>query len=119
MSAFAIAFLEHVDLNAEVARYLQEIDATLVPFKGVFRVHGKAPEFLEGDRRGNVVVIEFPDLARARGWYRSPAYQAILPLRTRNASGFALLVDGVDAGYRARDLLDQAPPAGTRAGEKP
>jgi uncharacterized protein (DUF1330 family) len=49
-------------------------------------------------------VIAFPGLDAARAWYDSPAYQEILPLRTRNADGVALLVDGVPDGYRAADL---------------
>ena len=31
-----------------------------------------------------MVVIEFPDRDHALEWYDSPAYQAILPLRTEN-----------------------------------
>jgi len=46
-------------------------------------------------------VIGFPDLDAARAWYDSPAYQEILPLRTRNSDGVTLLVDGVPEGYRA------------------
>ncbi len=47
------------------------------------------------------MVIGFPDLDAARAWYDSPAYQEILPLRTRNSDGVTLLVDGVREGYRA------------------
>ena len=45
------------------------------------------------------------DLERARAWYDSPAYQAILPLRTENSEGSAILLEGVDPGYRAADFL--------------
>ena len=48
-----------------------------------------------------LVVIVFPDADAARAWYDSPAYQEILPLRTRNSDGVTLIVDGVAAGYRA------------------
>jgi hypothetical protein len=37
----------------------------------------------------------------AQAWYESPAYQAILPLRTRNIEGSTLIVDGVAPGYDA------------------
>jgi len=40
-------------------------------------------------------------LTRSCHWRRaSPAYQAILPLRTNNIDGDAIVVTGVDAGYR-------------------
>jgi hypothetical protein len=41
----------------------------------------------------------------ARGWYRSPAYQAIVRLRTENSQGDTVLVEGVAEGHRATDLL--------------
>jgi hypothetical protein len=44
-------------------------------------------------------VIEFPGPAEARAWYESAPYQEILPLRTRNIDGDAILVEGVGPGY--------------------
>ena len=105
MTAYAVAHLRSVDQNAEIVDYLSRIDATLDPFGGHFVVHGALPEVREGEWPGFLVVIGFPDLAAARAWYDSPAYQEILPLRTRNADGVALLVDGVPEGYRAVDYL--------------
>lgn len=110
MTAYALAHLRTVDLNAEVADYLMRIDATLEPYGGAFVVHGATPEVLEGDLPGTVVVIGFPDLERARAWYASTEYQEILPLRTRNSDGVAVLLDGVPPGYRAASLV-----AGTAA----
>jgi uncharacterized protein (DUF1330 family) len=101
MTAYAVAHLRTVDQNAEIVDYLRRIDATLDPFGGGFVVHGTLPEVLEGEWPGFLVVIGFPDLDAARAWYGSPAYQEILPLRTRNADGVTLLVDGVPQGYRA------------------
>ena len=101
MPAYALAHLRSVDVNAEVLGYLHAIDATLEPYGGQFLVHGATPEVLEGPMPGTVVVIAFPDLEQARAWYASPAYRAILPLRTRNSDGTAVLLDGVPPGYRA------------------
>lgn len=101
MTAYAVAHLRTVDQNAEIVEYLRRIDGTLEPFAGRFVVHGVLPEVVEGEWPGSLVVIGFPDLAAVRAWYDSPAYQAILPLRTRNSDGVTLLVDGVPAGYRA------------------
>jgi uncharacterized protein (DUF1330 family) len=101
MPAYAIASLRTVDVNDEIVEYLEKIDASLDPFDGRFLVHGSTPEVIDGDLPGAVVVIEFPDLAAAHAWYHSPAYQEILPLRLRNSTGGAVIVDGAPEGYRA------------------
>ena len=101
MTAYAVAHLRSVDQNAEIVEYLQRIDATLDPFAGRFVVHGVLPDVVEGEWPGVLVVIGFPDPDAARAWYDSPAYQEILPLRTRNSDGVTLMVDGVPEGYRA------------------
>jgi uncharacterized protein (DUF1330 family) len=82
--------------------------ATLAPFDGRFVVHGADPVAVEGSWDGTLIVIAFPDAGRARGWYDSPAYRAILPLRTRNSRGTAILVDGVGPEHRATDVLRPA-----------
>lgn len=104
MPAYAIAHLRTVDVNAEIVSYLERIDETLEPYEGRFLVHGKIPEVIEEPFPGVVVVIEFPDLELARGWYESPGYQAILPLRTENSDGSAVLLEGVGPEYRAADF---------------
>lgn len=50
-----------------------------------------------------MVLIEFPDLAAARAWYESPAYQEILQLRTDHIEGDLLLIEGVGPGYDPRE----------------
>jgi uncharacterized protein (DUF1330 family) len=101
MPAFAIAHLRTPQLNDDVFEYLEKIQATLDPYQGRFRVHGATVEPVEGDWPGTIVVIEFPDLDSARSWYASPAYQQILPLRTRHIAGEAILVAGVGPDYDA------------------
>ncbi|HSP37660.1 MAG TPA: DUF1330 domain-containing protein [Frankiaceae bacterium] len=44
---------------------LRRIDATLEPFSGRFLVHGAAPQLMDGELPGVVVVIGFPDLDSA------------------------------------------------------
>jgi uncharacterized protein (DUF1330 family) len=103
--AYAIAHLRNVVMGDEIAEYLRRIDSTLEPFGGRFLIHGGTPEVLEGDWTGHLIAIEFPDLDHARAWYGSSAYQKILPLRTANSEGDALLIEGVREGYRATDVL--------------
>lgn len=109
MKAYGVAILKSVDLGAEITAYLEGIDATLAPFGGRFLIHGDPPERLEGNWAGDLIVIEFPDRDSARSWYASPAYQAILPLRTRNAIGDVILIDGVPPEHRATDILAPFP----------
>lgn len=45
--------------------------------------------------------------AAARAWYASPAYQKVLPLRTRNSEGDVILIDGVGSDHRATDILSR------------
>jgi uncharacterized protein (DUF1330 family) len=106
MPAFAVAHIRQVTIGPPIEEYIQRIDATLTPFGGRFVVHGGgAVEVLEGSWIGHLIVLEFPDMDAARAWYRSPAYQAILPLRLNNSDGDAVLVEGVAESHRATDIL--------------
>ena len=108
MPAFAIGHLTAVSMGPEIVEYLERIDATLAPFEGRFRVHGAQPECIEGQWAGDLIVIEFPDMEKARAWYRSDAYAAILPLRSRNSTGNIILIEGVPGGHKATDILTRA-----------
>lgn len=103
MPAYAIAqFTGAPVIDEDTLSYWDRIDATLDAFEGRFLVHGGGDiEAVEGALDGVFVVLEFPDRERALGWYRSDAYQAILPLR---AQANAIVLDGVPDGYRAEKL---------------
>jgi uncharacterized protein (DUF1330 family) len=105
MPAYAVAHLRNVKMGPPIEEYLQRIDATLEPFAGHFLVHGGDLDVLEGAWPGHLIIIEFPDLARARTWYSSSAYQQILPLRTNNSEADVILADGVSEGHQATDVL--------------
>ena len=104
MTAYALAHLRSVDFNDEIRDYLRRIDDTLAPYEGRFLVHGGRPQVVDGELPGFVVIIEFPDADRARAWYASPGYQAILPLRLNNSAGGAAILTGVPEGYRAASI---------------
>lgn len=103
--AYAVAYLREVDLGPAIVEYIERIDATLAPYGGRFLVHGGALTPAEGTWDGDLVILEFPDAEAAREWYDSPAYQAILPLRTEHSQSIACMVEGVPTGYRAVDKL--------------
>jgi uncharacterized protein (DUF1330 family) len=92
-------------MGPPIEEYLRRIDATLAPFGGRFVIHGGKTEVLEGSWAGHLIVLEFPDIDAARGWYRSPAYQAIVRLRMNNSEGDTVLVEGVSDDHRATDIL--------------
>ena len=105
MSAYAVAYLNGMNVNREIITYLNRVDETLEPYDGHFLVHGKKGEVVEGSSPGLCIIIEFPDLDHAQNWYHSDAYQEIKPLRTNNSAGSVILIDGVPPDYRATDLL--------------
>lgn len=103
--AYAMAQLVEVDLGPEIRQYIEGVEATFEPFGGRWLVHGARPEVMEGPWTADVVVIEFPSMDQARAWYASPAYQAIVGLRTEHSDSRAVLVEGVPEGYRAADTV--------------
>ncbi|MFC5066015.1 DUF1330 domain-containing protein [Actinomycetospora atypica] len=104
--AYAVGLLEDVEQNDEVLDYMRRIQATLDPYGGRFLVHGATPEVLETPWPGILVLIGFPDEAAALAWYRSPAYQAILPLRTRNSKGVVFVVRACGDDHSSTALAD-------------
>ena len=104
MSAYALAHLRETAPHPEVLEYMEKIQATLDPFSGRFIVHGGPVDVREGTWPGHLVIIEFPDIAEARSWYQSRAYQTILPLRTRHIASDLILVEGVEADHDSAQM---------------
>lgn len=66
--------------------YRSRVPATLAPWGAELVLRGKLSSILAGDHEyTDTVVIRFPDMAAVNGWYSSPAYQALIPLRTTAA----------------------------------
>jgi uncharacterized protein (DUF1330 family) len=105
MTAYAIGHLREVRMGPDILEYLHRIDGTLEPFGGRFIIHGGPKTVLEGNWPGDLIVIAFPNIESAQEWYRSPAYQEIVRLRTDNSQGDVLIMDGVDADHKATDVL--------------
>ncbi|QKC88488.1 DUF1330 domain-containing protein [Mesorhizobium sp. NZP2234] len=105
MAAYAVAHMRQVSMGPQIVEYLYRIDATLEPFGGRFLVHGGNLEVIENDWPGNLIIIEFPDRRQMRRWYDSPAYQAILALRTDNSQSDVVFADGVEHPHKATDVL--------------
>ncbi|MDD9379060.1 DUF1330 domain-containing protein [Streptomyces sp. ZAF1911] len=101
MTAYAIGHIRPETMNEDILRYIEEIQSTMDPFEGRFLVHGRQVEVMEGTWPGTIVLIGFPDIERARGWYASQPYQALIPLRANHIAGDIILVDGVPTDYDA------------------
>lgn len=104
MAAYALAHLRTPQINEDVLDYLDRIQDTLDLFGGRFLVHGATVEVKEGSWPGTVVIIEFPTVDDANGWYESPGYRAILHLRTDHIEGEAIVVEGVAPDYHPAEL---------------
>jgi len=97
MPGYVIADVDVQDQET-YEEYKQLVPASLEPYDGRFLVRGGEVERLEGEWEPHrVVVLEFPSLEHARGWYESEQYAAAKALRQRASVGSLLLVHGVDA----------------------
>jgi uncharacterized protein (DUF1330 family) len=96
MKAYVIA-AETAKDEAMFATYRKEVPATVVAFGGKFVVRGGQLTTLEGEwPHPRLVIIEFPSRSAAEGWYRSPEYQKIMPLRLNSTVGNVIIVDGAE-----------------------
>jgi uncharacterized protein (DUF1330 family) len=77
-------------------KYAEEAPKSLDAFGGKYLVRGAKAQTLEGEvSTGNIVVIGFDSLEKARAWYNSPAYEALKPIRQNSTKSRLLLVEGV------------------------
>lgn len=105
MTAYMLAHLRRsAEVHPEVLEYLERVQSALDPFSGRFLVHGGALEVREGEWPGDVVLVEFPSMEQARGFYDSAAYQEIKPLRTAHLDGDLIIVEGVDPDHDSTEM---------------
>jgi uncharacterized protein (DUF1330 family) len=80
----------------DAKRYAEEAPKSLAAFQARYLVRGGNVQALEGDApKGYIVVIAFDSVEQARGWYNSPAYEAIKPIRQNTTKSRLLLAEGV------------------------
>ncbi|MCX5398936.1 DUF1330 domain-containing protein [Streptomyces sp. NBC_00102] len=96
MTAYVIADVKLTGDADELAEYRSQVVATLAPYGGRYLARGGETDVVEGAwAPGQIVLVEFPDLASARAWNDSAEYQAIAPLRSRNTDSRRLIVEGL------------------------
>jgi uncharacterized protein (DUF1330 family) len=79
--------------------YLEHVEAAVAPYDGKWLAINAQVQVVEGAWPGSVVLMEFPDMAKAKEWYESADYQKILPRRTTHSISDLILVDGVGPGF--------------------
>ena len=72
--------------TAKWDEYRSRVPQTLAPWGGEMVFRGTQAAVLAGEStHPGIVVIRFPSLAAADGWFSSAAYQALIPLRLEAA----------------------------------
>ena len=94
MPAYVISDVKIRDRNA-IETYRSRAAASIAQYGGRYLARGGTVETLEGDWRPQLIIVEFPDMERARTWYRSPEYAAALEVRDAALTRNLILVDGI------------------------
>ena len=94
MPAYVIANIRVKDPEG-YKEYMKLSGPALEAYGGRFLVRAGDTTVLEGDwDTGRLVVLEFPDSARARDWWHSPDYTRAREIRERTALTDMVLVEG-------------------------
>jgi uncharacterized protein (DUF1330 family) len=95
MPAYMIALNRSVHSREKLVEYWTAAPATFegLGIKVLASYTPLTPLELKGPLEG-AVVIEFPDVATAKRWYESPAYQKAMQLRAGAADAELFIIDG-------------------------
>jgi len=93
--AYVIGDVREVRDPDALAEYRRRNTDAVARHGGRFVVRGGELEVLEGEwPTTRMVVIEFPDLAAARGWYESDEYAPLKALRRQASDTNLVIVEG-------------------------
>ena len=96
MPAYVIASVTEVWDEDKLVEYRKRNTDAVAKHGGRFVVRGGRQEILEGDYAPlRVVVIEFPDLDAARGWYESDDYAPLRELRRSASKTDIYVIEGL------------------------
>ena len=96
MPAYFISFRDKMHDAARYGAYAQKAMPTIAAHPGAKVIVGNgALTKVEGEPPDGVVIIEFPDVAAAKAWYESEAYQAVVGERLAVTEGRAVIVEGL------------------------
>ncbi len=84
--AYAIALAHSVADPATLRQYSERVPRTLEKYHGKALAFDGNAEVKEGGwKLVRAIILEFPSMQDALGWYHSAEYQEILPLRLQSA----------------------------------
>jgi uncharacterized protein (DUF1330 family) len=96
MPAYVIACVNDAWDQDKLVEYRERNTDAVARHDGRFVARGGRHEILEGDYSPlRVVIIEFPDLDAARGWYESDDYAPLRELRRSASKTDIFVVEGV------------------------
>jgi uncharacterized protein (DUF1330 family) len=96
MAAYVIARINVNDWE-KYNEYIKVTPGIIAKYKGRFIVRGGEMVTLEGpEEKWRIVVVEFPDLAKAREFYYSPEYTDARKIREGAALAQFVAVSGVE-----------------------
>ena len=96
MPAYVIACVKDAWDQDKLIEYRERNTDAVANHGGRFVARGGQQEILEGEYKPiRVVVIEFPDLEAARGWYESDEYAPLRELRRSASDTDILVVEGI------------------------
>lgn len=76
--------------------YLEKVEASYKAFGGKLIVRGGELKVFEGAApQGNIVILQFDNMEKAKAWYESDSYQAIISYRHAGAQANGWLVEGL------------------------
>ena len=86
MTVYALVELEITNMEG-MRPYMEAVSDTVVSHGGRYLVRAGNTEVVEGSvgEYPLKVILEFPSMSAAKGWYNSREYQAILPHRMKNS----------------------------------
>ena len=95
MSVYALVELEIKNMDG-MGPYMTAVSDTIARHGGKYLVRGGNTEVVEGGlgQYPVKVILEFPSMAAAKGWYNCAEYQAILPHRIANSNGNFIWAEG-------------------------
>lgn len=94
MPAYVINDMEVTD-PALLEEYKKLSPATVAQYGGRFIARGGATEVLEGEwTPKRLVILEFPDLARAKEWVNSAEYAPARRLRQQSSRSNIIVIEG-------------------------
>jgi uncharacterized protein (DUF1330 family) len=94
MAAYVIVDVKVKD-PVTYEEYKKLTPGSIAPYGGKFIIRGGKTENVEGDwNPDRFVILEFPDMAKAKEWYASPNYQEAKKIRVSSSEAKMIFVEG-------------------------